>query len=478
MEFTFRSNKLDTNYIEVSSHNLYEVINEALSNMENVNGSIYVFLNSSGGKKIICDILSLDKTFTIKSKSSGIIYDITNVFALRELKNYYQNNNSQLFGEYQNNDKFYEMVILSKISNKNVNNVNNINQIWQQPYQSCPPQQPLQQQQSLKQPMNSKKESISSLEKELRESIETINNLNNVFKTYDESVIGEIKFRDEIEEQNKPSWKNDFDEFPKEDSYKYVNDSSSDDSEYDGENSDSCEESNNTGTDTIISTDTDTDTDTDTNNSTNSDGVKNLEEQLKLFENIKSSTDEIIKNNSKRIENEKENLSKYHCLIKEQEFDLKREHDKLEQEYNKFISEKDYTYGLIYEKFFIKNQIKGWDCVPPFFMIKFPIFVYLDGRDTEGNVVRPRILDTKDDFKMYKLMYDALVYPDFEMPEDEEVAKIILDFLDTYPSIPIQTETDIMCDLNTFDKKNTKIFEEDETSMCSNDEKDDDVSDK
>jgi hypothetical protein len=85
-------------------------------------------------------------------------------------------------------------------------------------------------------------------------------------------------------------------------------------------------------------------------------------------------------------------------------------------------------------------------------MIKFPIFVFLDGKDTDGNDVRPRILGTTDDFRIYRLLYDSL---------------LLTEFLESYPPIPIKTEIDIMCELNNFSNENTKMFEEEQTSMNS-----------
>lgn len=424
MKFTFYYNKNKTSqHHDTISENLYEtlyyLISDLKTELKNINPSITIFVKSPREHIIMKDILTLtqyNNNMYLISNTSELMYNINNINSLKELIKFYNQ-------EHQSSNKFYEFAI-SNILNQSVStNSTNSKKIHQS--------------ESTNLANSANSVNLVQLSSEMNDVIENINVLDNVFKSKNEKLIEKVKFKDEDKSQF-PSWKNDFVN-PKYDP-DYL--------ECESESGSECE------------------------SGMNLENLEELEKQIELMEKMKDVANSIINNNEKIIEEDKENLSKYHCLVVEQEFNEKKEREKLEEEYNKFISERDYTYGKIYEKFFVKKQIKDWDCVPPFFMLKFPIFVYLNGKDLNGENVRESILYTKDDFRMYKLMYDALVNPDFEMPDDEDDSKIIIDFLDSYPPIPIMSEYDIMLELNKYDNKNAKIFEEDETSMCSCDTSD------
>jgi len=143
---------------------------------------------------------------------------------------------------------------------------------------------------------------------------------------------------------------------------------------------------------------------------------------------------------------------------------MRREKEKEEEDRNIFISEKEYTYPKIYNHFFIKKIIKSWDLIPPLFMIKFVIFLYLDGKNDQGEDVRPKILNTDDEFRIYRLLFNSITDNEFEMPDNDEDTKIVCEFMETMPPVPIIAPDDIMKSLNESDDE---LFGEDETSMCS-----------
>lgn len=199
-----------------------------------------------------------------------------------------------------------------------------------------------------------------------------------------------------------------------------------------------------------------------------------IQDELKQMKEIKKQTKSIINSTKKVLDDEKINVSKYSCLVKHDEYLLKREREKLMDEYNKFISEKDFTYGEIFNKFFVKKLIKDFNCVHPFFMLKFPIYLFLDGRDVTGKRVREKILDTKDDFRLFRLIYNSLTDDNFELPEDEEDLKILEEYHNFCPDKNLYSEKEMMDRLNQYDCKHKEIFDEDETSRHSEDPNDDD----
>ena len=93
----------------------------------------------------------------------------------------------------------------------------------------------------------------------------------------------------------------------------------------------------------------------------------------------------------------------------------------------------------------------------------------MDGKDLCGNSVRPRILDTDEEFIIYKLLYNILNDPEFEMPEDNETElELINDFMNFIPSsFQPATVKDIMDHINERDKTNSLVFNEKFTEQSS-----------
>jgi hypothetical protein len=84
-------------------------------------------------------------------------------------------------------------------------------------------------------------------------------------------------------------------------------------------------------------------------------------------------------------------------------------------------------------------------------------------------------LDTEKDFEIYTMLYGALTDEDFEMPEEQEYENLIMNFLETYPKIPIVSSKQIMSVLNDKDNKDDHaMFKEDETGDDGDDTLDDD----
>jgi len=160
----------------------------------------------------------------------------------------------------------------------------------------------------------------------------------------------------------------------------------------------------------------------------------------------------------------KDNLLNFSCRVQKESHELTRQKDRNEQERNIFTSEKSFTYPKIYDLFFIKRKITSWEEVPPLFLIKFPIYLFLDGRDTKGEKVYERILDKENDFEIYTMLMHALTDDNFEMPDDTKHIELVTKFMETLPPIPIVTPSQIMNKLNEQDNDGEyTMFKEDDT---------------
>jgi hypothetical protein len=204
--------------------------------------------------------------------------------------------------------------------------------------------------------------------------------------------------------------------------------------------------------------------------SVGSNYINDIDAKIQKLEETKKLLDVTVDTVKKNLDEEDLNLSKFSCIVNQKKYKLKMDEDREQEGKNIFISEKEYTYPKIYNHFFIKKIIKSWDSVPPLFMIKFPIFVFLDGKNTSGENVRDKILNTPDEYRLYHLLYDSITNDDFEMPENADDEKLVCEFMETFPPIPILTSNDIMNSLNDSDDE---LFNEEETSQCSGDDKQD-----
>ena len=195
--------------------------------------------------------------------------------------------------------------------------------------------------------------------------------------------------------------------------------------------------------------------------------LKKLNDEIKKLEESKLQIDSTVKSAKNDLTNEEENLSKFACVVSQKKYELKKEEERENEERNIFTSEKEYTYPKIFNHFFVKKIIKSWNDLPPLFMIKFPIYLFLDGKDTEGKDTGTKILGTDDEFRLYKMLYRSLIDDEFEMPDNDDDANLVREFMENLPPIPIMTSNDIMETLNESDDE---LFGEDTTSVCSGDD--------
>jgi len=205
------------------------------------------------------------------------------------------------------------------------------------------------------------------------------------------------------------------------------------------------------------------------------DGATDVDQnEIKKIKELKKSVDETIKDLKKTTESEESNLSRFACVVRDAEQQIKNEGEKDKRDYDIFVSEKEYTYRKIYHHFFVKKIIKDWCDIPILFMTKFVVYLYLDGFDNNGQQVRQKILGTDDEFRLFKLLYDSITDDEFEMPEDQKDIDLVNDFVNNIPPIILVSAEEIMSTLNNDDNETSELFKNDGTDQCSASEDEDD----
>lgn len=189
-----------------------------------------------------------------------------------------------------------------------------------------------------------------------------------------------------------------------------------------------------------------------------------LKKKIEELERAKELTDEVINNFSEELSSEKHVLENFITDFNKERIEYAKEESKTNREITEFISEKESVYKLIYMRMFgdeEKNKNKAINLydVPDLFVAKFPVFLYMDGKDLKGNNVRERLLDRDDDFIIYRLLYAALNDQEFIIPEEyennDEYLQLVSDFINFVPlSFQPATVQDIMSTKNKKDRLN------------------------
>ncbi len=194
---------------------------------------------------------------------------------------------------------------------------------------------------------------------------------------------------------------------------------------------------------------------------------KNVQKNV-IDEELKKFNDE-IKALEEKQKIDEENLSKLHCITADEKYKIKKDEDRQLQKFNVFLSEKNYTYQQLLTQFFDPESDRNWDSLPPFFVVKFAVFLFMDGKDINGESVRERILDTADEYQIFTVLYNTLTDDEF-INDNQEYEKIIEDFTNSLPPIKLVSEDDVQNFLNEQNKQMTEMFERDMTTPCSVDE--------
>lgn len=195
--------------------------------------------------------------------------------------------------------------------------------------------------------------------------------------------------------------------------------------------------------------------------------IEKIRKTVEKLEKTKDTMEKAITNFENELEDEKENLNKYTSKFNEDSKKKKIEDEKLNNEITVYKSERDYTYKKIYAAMMNSDGV-DFNKIPPLFISKFPVFLFMDGKDCEGETVRETLFETDNDndYYIYKLLYsiitEELSLDDVEDEKDEELICKFINFLpDGYQSV---TPDEVMKILNNnSDDEKHIMFREDET---------------
>lgn len=196
--------------------------------------------------------------------------------------------------------------------------------------------------------------------------------------------------------------------------------------------------------------------------------IEKIRKDVEKLEKTKEIMDTAITSFENELEEEKENLNDYVEKMNEDSKKIKLEEEKLDREISVFISERDYTYKKIYSAMISFGAI-DFNKIPSLFISKFPVFLFMNGKDCNGVDVRKNLFDTENDeeqFYSYKLLYNILTEEiSLTDVEDEKYEELICEFINFLPNgYQLITPDDVMkiCNKNSDDEKHI-MFREEET---------------
>jgi hypothetical protein len=120
-----------------------------------------------------------------------------------------------------------------------------------------------------------------------------------------------------------------------------------------------------------------------------------------------------------------------------------------------------YTYEKILESTLEHNNgIIDLNNLPVLFASKFPIYLWMNGKDLQGNQINKNMLRTNNSHDVFNMLYRSLYDDDYELPDDDEKLQIINDFNNFLPSdFNSETVDEIMHKMNTKSEKTNEEYE-------------------
>lgn len=104
-----------------------------------------------------------------------------------------------------------------------------------------------------------------------------------------------------------------------------------------------------------------------------------------------------------------------------------------------------------------KHKRITWNSLPPLFISKFVVYLFMDGKDEFGNGVRTKLFGREDEVKIFDILSKSLC-DDFEPPDNDEYIAIVNDFVESLPPVNIMTCDEVNHVLNEKDRSKYEMF--------------------
>lgn len=195
--------------------------------------------------------------------------------------------------------------------------------------------------------------------------------------------------------------------------------------------------------------------------------LEKIRSSMDMLEKTQNVTKNAIDDMEDEVVTEEKKLSSYITEYNEDKKKLKKEEEEMNQKIDIYNADKE-TYQKIFST--INKYDDLFDHIPIMFNDKFPVFLFMDGKDMHGNDTREKILHTENEMMIFDTLYHSLIDDEYEILDD--TADIISDFMNFLPNnYKVITQKEIMSYGNDQVNLNNILFKNNETEHDNCDEK-------
>jgi hypothetical protein len=207
--------------------------------------------------------------------------------------------------------------------------------------------------------------------------------------------------------------------------------------------------------DIFLNNNNDEDLDSNIENMNKDDLLKKMIE----LENIQLNINELINIEKECITEDKDTIANYMCKLKDEQKQKKLEEQRLLDRKHVYEHDKNFAYSKIYEDFFVKKKFNGFENLPPLFMMKFIVFLFMEGKNNNGEYIYENLFGRDDQFDIYEILIESLTDIDsIENIDNDEYKNILDKFLGQLPEIQLYSSEEITNSLNQ--NNDNSIFNE------------------
>ena len=141
----------------------------------------------------------------------------------------------------------------------------------------------------------------------------------------------------------------------------------------------------------------------------------------------------------------KKNKSIKHTTLNTQikKFPSKKEKEKYENKLKKYLYDKKKVYPNICHDIFVSHKIKSLEDIPIMFRRQFIVFLFMDGKNINGDFIKKSLFDNKNNFEIYDLLLNSMDDSFNDLPTDTYLLNLLEEFSHFIPDIYLPSLDDI-----------------------------------
>jgi len=148
-------------------------------------------------------------------------------------------------------------------------------------------------------------------------------------------------------------------------------------------------------------------------------------------------------------------------------FGEKKEKEKYEQKLKRYTYDKTEIYPKMCNNLFLTQRFTSLEHIPLLFRRQFIVFLFMDGKNLNGEYVRDSLFDKDNEFEIYELLMNSMDESFCNFPDDKELLSMLEKFEHFIPDIELPS----MKNLNESSESSDELYEifKNRTTGCNSD---------